>query len=118
MKLKNKDKQILEHIIKYCIDIRLAIEHFGKEEELFTRNPVYLNACSMPLLQIGELAKKLSDEFIASSPNIPWRQIKGMRDFFAHDYRSMNKHIIWMTVINNVPALQSDCEKILYQEND
>ena len=52
MKLKNKDKQILEHIIKYCIDIRLAIEHFGKEEELFTRNPVYLNACSMPLLQI------------------------------------------------------------------
>ena len=114
MKLRNKDEQILEHIIEYCIDIHLAIEHFGKEEELFINNPVYLNACSMPLLQIGELAKKLSDEFIAVSPNIPWRQIKGMRDFFAHDYRSMNKHVIWMTVINNVPALQIDCEKILY----
>lgn len=57
MRLKNKDKQILEHIIKYCIDIHLAVEHFGREEKEFANNPVYMNACSMPLLQIGELAK-------------------------------------------------------------
>ena len=89
MKLNTKDAQILEHIIKYCIDIQLAVEHFGKDETTFTHNPVYLNACSMPLLQIGELAKKLSNVFIASTPSIPWRQIKGMRDFFAHDYLQM-----------------------------
>ena len=57
MKLNIKDIQILEHIIKYCIDIQLAIEHFGKDEKTFSSSPVYLNACSMPLLQIGELAK-------------------------------------------------------------
>jgi hypothetical protein len=39
MKLKNKDEQILEHIIKYCIDIHLAIEHFGKEEGVFQKQP-------------------------------------------------------------------------------
>ena len=113
MRLKPKDAQILEHIIKYCHDIQLAIEHFGKNEKTFSNNPVYLNACSMPLLQIGELAKKLSDDFISSTPDIPWRQIKGMRDFFAHDYHSMNKHVIWLTIINNVPSLQTECAKLL-----
>ena len=113
MKLNTKDAQNLEHIIKYCTDIQMAIKHFGKEEEIFSHNPVYLNACSMPLLQIGELAKKLSDEFIGSTPSIPWRQIKGMRDFFAHDYHSMNKHVIWLTITKNVPALRFECEQLL-----
>lgn len=108
MKLKTKDIQILEHIIKYCTDIQLAIEHFGENEAIFSSNPVYLNSCSMPLLQIGELAKKLSDDFIALTPNIPWRQIKGMRDFFAHDYHSMNKHVIWLTITKNVPKLKDE----------
>ena len=113
MKLETKDKQILEHIIKYCNEIQMAVLHFGKHEETFSQNPVFMNACAMPLLQIGELAKKLSDKFIDSTPEIPWRQIKGMRDFFAHDYHSMNKHIIWLTATEKVPILQRQCENIL-----
>lgn len=113
MRLETKDKQILEHIISYCDEIRMAVQCFGKDESIFKTNPVFLNACSMPLLQIGELAKKLSDDLITSTSEIPWRQIKGMRDFFAHDYRSMNKHVIWITVTRNIPQLQQQCKQIL-----
>lgn len=113
MKLENKDRQFLEHIINYCTDVQLAVQCFGEDETIFKNNPVFLNACSMPLLQIGELAKKLSKDFTNAHPEIPWREIKGMRDFFAHDYRSMNKHIIWITVIKHIPSLQQQCKSIL-----
>ena len=113
MNLEHKDKQTLEHIIKYCNEIQLAVQCFGKDEETFKSNPVFLNACSMPLLQIGELAKKLTPDFIKATSNIPWQEIKGMRDFFAHDYRSMNKHVIWITVIKHVPNLQEQCNQLL-----
>ena len=111
MKLESKDRQTLEHIIRYCDEIQMALQHFGKDEKIFKTDPVFLNSCSMPLLQIGELAKKLSDEL--TSAEIPWKQIKGMRDFFAHDYRSMNKHIIWVTVITKVTMLKEQCESLL-----
>ena len=118
MKLENKDKQILEHIVRYCQEVQMAVNRFGRDEKIFSHDPVYMNSCSMPMLQMGELAKKLSDSFIASKPDIPWRQIKGMREFFAHDYHSMNKHVIWMTIINNVPQLQEQCEIILRETTD
>ena len=62
MKLENKDRQIVEHIINYCKEIQMAVQCFGEDENKFKGNPVFLNACSMPLLQIGELAKKLSKD--------------------------------------------------------
>ena len=113
MKLESKDKQILEHVVRYCKEVQMAVNRFGRDENIFSHDPVYMNSCSMPMLQMGELAKKLSDRFIASTPDIPWRQIKGMREFFAHDYHSMNKHVIWLTIVNNVPQLQEQCERIL-----
>ena len=33
--MKDKDKQILEHMIRYCEEIRLAQERFGKDRETF-----------------------------------------------------------------------------------
>ena len=40
----------------------------------------------MPLQQIGELATHVGDDFIEASGGIPWKQIRGMRTWFAHQY--------------------------------
>ena len=57
----------------------------------------------MPMLQIGELAKRLSENILEATKVIPWKQVKGMRDFFVHDYLSMDKEIIWNTLLVNIP---------------
>ena len=55
MLLNNKDRQILDHIVKYCDEVDLAIFEYGNNKETFLNNPVFRNACAMPIMQIGEI---------------------------------------------------------------
>lgn len=42
-----------------------------------------------------------------------------MRDFFVHDYQSMDKEVIWDTVVNGIPDLFKKCKALLkeYHKN-
>lgn len=116
MQLERKDRQILEHIQTYCEEVRMALESFHRSEDEFMRNPVFRNACSMPMMQVGELAKHLSDAFGQSDSAVsgtPWRAIKGMHNLFAHDYHSMNYEVIWETAMQNIPELEQHIRQIL-----
>ena len=111
----NKDIQLLEHIIRYCDEVEMALNEYGRNEERFKTNPVFRNACSMPLSQIGELAKHLSNEALSEMPNIPWRNVKGMRDFFVHEYNHMNAETIWEAALEDAPKLRQVCSDYLEQ---
>ena len=115
MKLSDRDRQILQHMVNYCNEVSAAVELFGREERGFTENAVYRNAVSMPILQIGELANHLSDEFIQEYSQIPWRAIVGMRNRFAHGYQIMDVVEIWHTATEDLPKLKDFCRKILIE---
>ena len=113
--MNSKDQYILEHIVQYCEEIDATLRYFGCSEELFMKNFVFRNAVSMPIMQIGELATRLSDDIIAESTTIPWKAIKGMRTFFAHQYGSMNFQLVWRTALTRIPELKSACAALLTQ---
>lgn len=113
MKKQTKNSSILKHILKYCTEIDATIERFGDNETVFKDDFVYQNACSMSLLQIGELTKHLTPAFKETFTEIPWKDIYGMRHFFAHDYGNMNTHAIWMTLKENIPNLEHFCKEQL-----
>lgn len=108
----------------YCGEIEDTIQLFGDGEKRFLANHVYRNACAMALQTIGELAKKLSDDFMeqaaqddANEP-IPWREIKGMRTFLAHNYHDgIDMRKVWLSIKSGVPRLERFCRETL-QEND
>ncbi len=104
--MKDKDKQILEHMIRYCEEIRLAQERFGKDRETFYNDFVYYNSCCMSLMQMGELANRLSEEFKEANKAIPWKQIRGIRNIFA-------KGVVYDTLVENVPELASKLIEIM-----
>lgn len=88
--MTNKDKQLLEHIIKYCNRVRDDIERFGNDYKDFISDPAFRDSVSMNILQIGGLSNKLSDEFKQSTTkDIPWKRIYDMRNHFAHGYRGI-----------------------------
>lgn len=47
------------------------------------------------LLQIGELTNSLSEEFLTTHPEIPWKQIRGFRNIIAHAYGTVEPSIVW-----------------------
>ena len=111
--MNRRDQEILKHILRYCHEVELAIQYFGDNKEKFFSDPVYRNAISMPIQQIGELAKHLSDEFVESHTQIPWKQIKGMRTWFAHQYMMMDMDIIWDVAHSELDELIAFCSEML-----
>ena len=97
----------------YCREIQGTLDYFGRDEQRFYVDYIMRNALSMPLQQIGELATHVSDDFIAAHTAIPWKQIKGMRTWFAHQYWDMSFDKIWVTLTEDVPELLRQCEAIL-----
>lgn len=67
----------------------------------------------MCVVQIGELVSRLSPEVYAQNPAIPWWIIKDTKNFYVHAYGSIDIPSVWTTLNEDIPALQSACEKIL-----
>ena len=62
---------------------------------------------------IGEAARHVSVPFQQSHPEIPWRQIVGMRHKVVHDYMHVDYDIVWDVAIVELPKLISALEKIV-----
>ena len=67
----------------------------------------------MCVVQIGELASQLSEEIKVKSPAIPWRDIKDTRNFYVHDYGSIDVRMVWDTITVDIPLLKSVCQQLL-----
>ena len=105
-----RDLSILEHMIRYCDQIDEAVRRFGNDGEVFFADAIYQNAVALCLLQIGELAGHLSDEYRAVHTAIPWRQLKALRNIIAHNYGSVDAETAWEIVQDDIPTLRTYCE--------
>ena len=62
----------------------------------------------MNLVIIGEAAAKLlqnSAEFLEQYPEVPWRNMRGMRNRIAHGYFDVDLNVVWDTVQTALPSL-------------
>jgi uncharacterized protein with HEPN domain len=59
----------------------------------------------------GEAARKVSPEFKAAHPEIPWAKITGIRHRIVHDYLHVDYDIVWDVVTANLPELIRDLAK-------
>lgn len=54
---------------------------------------------------IGEAAGKISEKTQQQFPNLPWRQLTGMRNRLIHAYFDVDTEIVWTTAVNDLPTL-------------
>ena len=66
---------------------------------------------------IGEAAGRISDEVRMRHPQIPWRDIIGMRHHLIHAYYDVNLDIVWQTVTEDLPPLIPALETVLALES-
>jgi uncharacterized protein with HEPN domain len=62
---------------------------------------------------IGEAAARVSEAGQAKYPEIPWREVIGMRNRLIHGYDSVDLSVLWDTVELDLPPLIAQLEKIL-----
>ena len=114
--MKQRDKTTLEKMMDYCLEIKDTHIYFKQDKELFINDKsgfIYRNSITMPILQIGELAKTLSVEFLDEYNKMPWKMIMRMRDIVAHHYGSLDYEIVWNTSVSDISELYSGIKELM-----
>jgi uncharacterized protein with HEPN domain len=62
---------------------------------------------------VGEVAVSIPKPSQANYPQIPWSQIIGMRNRLIHAYHDVDKEIVLKTVVEDLPPLIAELEKIV-----
>ncbi len=115
MPATDRDRDIVAHILRYCEQLEVAHADFGRSRERFDGSTTYQNAVCMCILQIGELVNHLSDDFKAEQDAVPWHRIRGMRNYVAHEYGSIDLDVVWYTATRSIADLKRFCEDYLAQ---
>lgn len=108
-----RDCKIIRQILCYCNDINATHAEFEFPKDRFLISKTYQNAIAMCILQIGELVKRLSPEFIQSHIEIDWRAAARTRDIYAHHYGRIDFDIAWDTSTTVIDMLSNFCKRYL-----
>jgi uncharacterized protein with HEPN domain len=85
----------------------------GVEKTAFLNHNMMQDAVMRQIEIIGEASRHISDEFQEKHPELPWFQMRGIRNKIVHDYLEINVDVIWDTVKNDLPALKAQVQKLL-----
>src|SRR4030043_944886 len=107
------DKLYLGHIIDAISGIEEYTSSMTHDE--FLKDKKTQDAVLRKLEVVGEASKRLSDELTKSLPEIPWKDIVGMRNKLITDYFGVDLEAVWKTAKEDTSTLKSALEK--YQKN-
>jgi len=102
----------------YLHDILSACESVGTftagmDFEAFRKDDKTASAVIRKFEVIGEATKQLPDEFRQAHPEIPWKEMAGMRDRLIHFYFGVDHRLVWQTVTDRLPRLSRQIRHIL-----
>ncbi len=97
------------------IEAMVAVQEFteGINFETFVADDKTASAVVRKLEIIGEATKNVPETIRQKYPQVPWRNMAGMRDRIIHAYFDINHSVVWDTLKNRIPALQPIIEQIL-----
>lgn len=101
----------LHHILdetKYLLGVSAGVDF-----DAFLVDETLKRAVVRSLEIIGEAVKNLPDEFKEAHPRVEWRKMAATRNRLIHGYFSVDFEIVWDVVINKIPLLHEEIEKLL-----
>ena len=102
----DRNVQRLLHMLTGIKRLNRMLE--GVTKETFLDDLRLQDASAFDISTIGEAASNVTDEFKALHPEIPWIQMRGLRNRLVHifDYEQIDYDIIWIVATEELPALE------------
>lgn len=107
--------EYLRHILDEADFLMKNAKDFEREE--FLNDEILKRAAVRSITIIGEAAKKLPVEFREKYAQIEWKAVAGMRDKLIHDYFGIDYEIVWDAIVNKIPDLKREIERIIVDED-
>ena len=104
-----------DRLLLYLKEIDVAASRIGDfirdmDVDDFSRDTRTQMAVMMGLALIGEAVAKIDRHypaFLQQHPDIPWMKMKGMRNLIVHDYFRAEISVVWKTIKQSIPDLQT-----------
>jgi uncharacterized protein with HEPN domain len=100
---KKSDAVYIEDMLTYARRAQDRVRGLSRDE--FEAVVAHQESVAYNLMIVGEAASKLSEETRAKYPNVPWHEIKGMRNQIVHGYAETERDTLWETVTADLPLL-------------
>jgi uncharacterized protein with HEPN domain len=85
----------------------------GLTAQQLQRDRMRMLALERSMELIGEAARRVSRHFREKHPQIPWKEIIGLRNILAHEYGRVDHAQLHATAARDVPTLIAALETLL-----
>ena len=99
----------LEHIRQA---MQFLLEHVHAKEDI-KRDTVLQYAVERNFAVIGEAAKRVPKSVRKENPQIPWKEMAGMRDMIIHEYDEIDLDEVWGTIERDIPHVLESIDQLL-----
>ena len=99
----------LEHIRQA---MRFLLEHVHAKEDM-EKDVVLRYAVERNFAVIGEAAKRVPESVRKENPQIPWKEMTGMRDMIIHEYDEIDLNEVWGTIERDIPKALEGIDRLL-----
>ena len=84
----------------------------GLTKDELSKSELKQYAISRAIEIIGEATKNIPNSFREKYPEVPWKDIAGMRDVITHSYFKLDLDIVLKVIQNDLPILKSQIQKV------
>ena len=105
------DKERLEDVLDSIL--RIQVYCSGIDYDQFLRDSMRRDAVERQFIRLGEAASRVSPEFCQQNPEVPWDEMRGMRNWVVHIYWGVSAQILWQTAQSDLPRLEKQIRQLL-----
>lgn len=101
--------------VQDILDAIAAIQTYtvGLDYSAFAQDRKSIDAVLRNITVIGEAASQVPDSVQTASPEVPWLDMRDMRNVVVHEYFGINRQILWDTIQTNLPPLIPQLQALL-----